>query len=95
MMIACPTNLLASEIGGTSVTFPMDSLARNLTDQILSSGTTWKREAGDIVLLLLTGDLLADLPLALTFILRFLDSNCRMESVQVVQTLHRVIMILR
>lgn len=75
MMVTLLTNLFTSEIGRTSVTFPMDPLTRNLADEILSSGTTWKREVGDIVLLLLTGDLVTNLFLALAFILRFLDTN--------------------
>lgn len=75
MVVTLLTNLFTGEIGRTSVTFPMDPLARNLTDEILSSGATWKCEAGDIVLLLLTGDLVTNLLLSLAFILRFLDTN--------------------
>lgn len=75
MVVTLLTNLFTSEIGRTSVTFPMDPLTRNLTDEILSSGATWKREVGDVVLLLLTGNLVTNLLLALAFILRFLDTN--------------------
>lgn len=89
MMVTLLTNLFTGEIGRTSVTFPMDSLTRNFTDEVLSSGATWKCEAGDIVLLLLTGDLITNLFLALTFIFRFLDSNCQTESVEILlRTLH-------
>lgn len=61
----------------------MDPLARNLTNQVLSSGAAWKREAGDIVLLLLAGDLVTDLLLALAFIFWFLDPNCQSKLVQI------------
>lgn len=66
----------------------MDPLARNLTNQVLSSSATWKREAGYIVLLFLTGNLVTNLFLALAFILWFLDSNYQRESVQILPTLH-------
>lgn len=83
MMVTLLTNLFTGEIGRASVTFPMDPLTRNFTHEVLSSGATWKREAGDIVLLLLAADLVTNLFLAFTFILRFLDSNCQMELVEI------------
>lgn len=83
MMVTLLTNLFTGEIGRASVTFPMDPLTRNFTHEVLSSGATWKREAGDIVLLLLAADLVTNLFLAFAFILRFLDSNCQMELVEI------------
>lgn len=70
------------------MTFAMDPLARNLTNQVLPSSATWEREAGYIVLLLLTGNLVANLLLALAFILWFLDPNYQTESVQILRILH-------
>lgn len=66
----------------------MDPLARNLTNQVLPSSATWKREARYIVLLFLASNLVANLFLALAFILWFLDPNYQTESVQILRTLH-------